>query len=56
VLPECLHDMTRPVEALAACRKALVPGGSVIVDEKVAAAFTVPGDLVERLMYGWSIA
>jgi 2-polyprenyl-3-methyl-5-hydroxy-6-metoxy-1,4-benzoquinol methylase len=55
-LLECLHDMARPEEALAACRAALTDGGSVIVvDENVAAEFTAPGDLVERMMYGWSI-
>jgi SAM-dependent methyltransferase len=57
LLLECLHDMARPVDALAACRKALVDGGTVVVvDEKVADAFTAPGDLVERMMYGWSIS
>jgi SAM-dependent methyltransferase len=57
VVLEALHDMARPVEALAAWRKALVENGTVIVvDEKVAPRFTAPGDLVERLMYGWSIS
>ncbi|HLU55110.1 MAG TPA: methyltransferase domain-containing protein [Pseudonocardia sp.] len=57
VVLEALHDMARPVEGLAAWRKALADGGSVIVvDEKVAATFTAPGDAIERLMYGWSIA
>jgi precorrin-6B methylase 2 len=56
VVLEALHDMARPVEALAAWRKALADGGSVIVvDEKVASRFTAPGDVAERLMYGWSI-
>jgi SAM-dependent methyltransferase len=56
VVLEALHDMARPVEALAAGRKALAEGGMVIVvDEKVAPRFTAPGDIVERLMYGWSI-
>jgi 2-polyprenyl-3-methyl-5-hydroxy-6-metoxy-1,4-benzoquinol methylase len=54
---ECLHDMARPVEALAAARAALTHGGSVlVVDENVADSFTVPGDLIERMMYGWSIS
>lgn len=53
---EALHDMTRPVEALAAMRAMLAPGGSVlVVDERVAETFTAPGDDVERFMYGWSI-
>jgi 2-polyprenyl-3-methyl-5-hydroxy-6-metoxy-1,4-benzoquinol methylase len=53
---EALHDMARPVAVLGACRQLLAPGGSVlVVDERVADAFTVPGDQVERLMYGFSI-
>jgi SAM-dependent methyltransferase len=53
---EALHDMTDPAGALRAARAALTPGGTVlVVDEKVADTFTVPGDEVERLMYGWSI-
>jgi 2-polyprenyl-3-methyl-5-hydroxy-6-metoxy-1,4-benzoquinol methylase len=57
LLLECLHDMAQPVEALAACRKTLAVGGAVVVaDENVADAFTAPGDLLERMMYGWSIS
>lgn len=53
---EALHDMARPVEALAAARAMLVPGGStLVVDERVADRFTAPGDDIERMMYGWSI-
>jgi SAM-dependent methyltransferase len=53
---EALHDMSRPVEVLRACRQLLAPGGSVlVVDERVADAFVAPGDSVERLMYGFSI-
>ena len=53
---EALHDLTRPVEALAAARAALADGGTVlIVDERVADRFTAPGDQVERMMYGWSV-
>src|SRR5215210_4093758 len=53
---EALHDMARPREALEAARAALGPGGTVlIVDERVAEAFTAPGDEVERMMYGWSV-
>jgi 2-polyprenyl-3-methyl-5-hydroxy-6-metoxy-1,4-benzoquinol methylase len=55
VVLETLHDMARPVDALAAARKALADDGTVIVvDENVASAFTAPGDLTERIMYGWS--
>ena len=54
---EALHDMAAPVDVLAAARAALAPGGAVLVaDERVADAFTVPGDEVERMMYGWSIS
>ncbi|HWT23676.1 MAG TPA: class I SAM-dependent methyltransferase [Solirubrobacteraceae bacterium] len=53
---EVLHDLARPVETLAAVRAALAPGGSVLVaDERVADAFTAPGDEIERMMYGWSV-
>ena len=53
---EALHDMARPVDVLTSLRRALAPGGSVMVaDEKVADRFHAPGDDIERLMYGWSI-
>ena len=53
---ESLHDMSRPVDVLRACRQLLAPGGSVlVVDERVADAFVAPGDQVERLMYGFSV-
>jgi len=53
---EALHDMGDPVGALRAARALLADGGSVLVaDERVADAFTAPGDATERLMYGWSI-
>jgi 2-polyprenyl-3-methyl-5-hydroxy-6-metoxy-1,4-benzoquinol methylase len=56
LLLEVVHDLVRPVEVLAAARRALAEGGSVLVaDEKVAPAFTAPGDELERMMYGWSI-
>ena len=48
---EALHDMARPVEALAAARALLADGGCVIVgDERVAETFNALGDEVERLM------
>ena len=54
---EALHDMARPGEVLAGLRAALADGGAVLVaDERVAETFTAPGDEVERLMYGWSVA
>jgi len=52
---ETLHDMSHPVQALAAIRASLAEGASLIVaEEKVAETFTAPGDLVERLNYGFS--
>lgn len=53
---ECLHDMPRPVEVLAAVRRALVPGGPLVVmDEAVAETFAPDGDELERVMYGYSL-
>lgn len=53
---ECIHDMSQPVAALRAMRGLIRPGGVVlIVDERVAERFAVPGDEIERLMYGFSI-
>jgi 2-polyprenyl-3-methyl-5-hydroxy-6-metoxy-1,4-benzoquinol methylase len=53
---EAVHDLSRPVEVLAAARTMLAPGGTVlVVDEKVAETFTAPGDETERVMYGYSI-
>jgi SAM-dependent methyltransferase len=53
---ECVHDMPRPVEVLAAVRQAIKPDGAVIImDEAVADEFTAPGDELERLMYGFSL-
>jgi 2-polyprenyl-3-methyl-5-hydroxy-6-metoxy-1,4-benzoquinol methylase len=53
---EALHDMARPVQALATARRLLAKGGTVIVaDERVADRFTAPGDDLERLMYGYSV-
>lgn len=53
---ECVHDMSRPVEVLAAVRQALRPGGLLVVmDEAVNEEFRAPGDDLERLMYGFSL-
>lgn len=53
---ETLHDLARPVEVLAAIRRALADDGvALVVDERVADAFTAPGDETERMMYGWSV-
>jgi SAM-dependent methyltransferase len=53
---ECVHDMPAPVAVLAAVRRALAPGGCLVVmDEAVAEDFAPDGDEVERLMYGFSL-
>jgi 2-polyprenyl-3-methyl-5-hydroxy-6-metoxy-1,4-benzoquinol methylase len=53
---ECVHDMADPVSVLAAMRRMVRPGGTVLVlDEAVAEEFTAPGDEIERLMYGYSL-
>lgn len=57
LLLESLHDLARPVGTLRAAQESLAEGGCVIVvDERVEDEFTSPGDLVERLMYGWSVS
>jgi 2-polyprenyl-3-methyl-5-hydroxy-6-metoxy-1,4-benzoquinol methylase len=57
LLLEVLHDLARPGEVLAAARRALADDGALLVaDERVAPAFAAPGDDLERMMYGWSIA
>jgi 2-polyprenyl-3-methyl-5-hydroxy-6-metoxy-1,4-benzoquinol methylase len=53
---ECVHDLPDPVAVLSAMRRLAAPGGTVLVmDERVAEHFAAPGDLVERLMYGYSL-
>ncbi len=53
---EAVHDLSQPVEVLAAARRLLAPGGTLlVVDERVAEQFTAPGDDVERLMYSYSV-
>ena len=53
---ECLHDMANPVGVLAAMRNLVGPGGTVlIVDEKVADAFSAPVGDIERFLYGYSL-
>lgn len=53
---ECIHDMSRPVEALRAMRNLVgEDGAAIVVDERVAENFAAPGDEMERLYYGFSI-
>jgi predicted O-methyltransferase YrrM len=53
---ECIHDMAQPVATLTDMRRAIKPGGAVIImDEAVADAFAPNGDDIERLMYGFSL-
>jgi SAM-dependent methyltransferase len=53
---ECLHDMPRPVEVLAAMRRSVRSGGQVvIVDEAVDDEFAAPASPVDQLMYGFSM-
>jgi 2-polyprenyl-3-methyl-5-hydroxy-6-metoxy-1,4-benzoquinol methylase len=56
VMVEALHDMSRPVEALAAIRRMLRPDGiALIVDEKTEERFGAPAGDIERMYYGFSI-
>jgi SAM-dependent methyltransferase len=53
---EALHDMSRPVDALAAARAMLAEGGSVVIaDERVEDQFTAPAPGPDRRAYGWSV-
>jgi ubiquinone/menaquinone biosynthesis C-methylase UbiE len=53
---EAIHDMARPVEALATMRALAAPAGTVLViDERTAETFTAPGDERERALYGFSL-
>jgi hypothetical protein len=53
---ECLHDMPRPVEALAAALAMLGEDGSIVIaDERTSDAFEGVTDAAERYMYGWSL-
>jgi 2-polyprenyl-3-methyl-5-hydroxy-6-metoxy-1,4-benzoquinol methylase len=53
---EALHDMAHPVEALAAVRSALRPGGVLVVmDEKADEEFAPNGSPIERLLAAASV-
>ena len=53
---ECLHDMPRPVEVLAAMRRGIREGGSVVImDEAVADDLISPADEMDQMMYAYSL-
>lgn len=55
-LLDALHEMSRPVDVLRACRELRNPSGAVVVmDARVAPRFTAPGDDVERFQYATSV-
>ncbi|MBA2380669.1 MAG: class I SAM-dependent methyltransferase, partial [Chloroflexi bacterium] len=56
VVVEAIHDLSRPIEVLAAIRAMLKPGGvALIADERTEDVFTAPGSETERLFYGFSL-
>jgi 2-polyprenyl-3-methyl-5-hydroxy-6-metoxy-1,4-benzoquinol methylase len=56
IVVEAIHDISRPVEVLAAIRRSLVSGGTLIVtDENVGESFTVPAGMGERFCYASSV-
>ena len=49
----CIHDMSKPVEALRAMRSLLGERGTaIVVESRVAETFVAPGDELERYCYG----
>ncbi|GIJ78832.1 Methyltransferase domain-containing protein [Micromonospora phaseoli] len=53
---DALHEISRPVEVLRACRRLCADGGSVLVlDARVAERFTAPADEIERFQYATSV-
>jgi len=53
---ECIHDMSQPVQVLAAMRDMVKDDGLVVImDEAVGETFTGKGGDLEKLMYGFSI-
>ena len=53
---DCIHDMSRPVEALRAMRSLVGEQGTAIVmDGRVGEGFVAPGDDIERSFYCMSI-
>jgi 2-polyprenyl-3-methyl-5-hydroxy-6-metoxy-1,4-benzoquinol methylase len=53
---EALHDMSYPVDVLAAVRNLLADGGLVLIgDERTEETYKAPASEVERLYYGYSV-
>jgi ubiquinone/menaquinone biosynthesis C-methylase UbiE len=53
---EALHDMGRPIDALAEFRALLRPGGALLIaDERVAEEFHANAEPVERMLYAMSV-
>jgi SAM-dependent methyltransferase len=53
---ECIHDMSNPVEVLAAARRIAAPGAPVVVmDENVGDTFSPDAGAFEQLLYGYSL-
>ena len=53
---ECVHDMARPVQVLAAVRASLADEGAMlVVDERTRDRFTGEPDPLEQYFYGWSV-
>ena len=56
IVIEAIHDLSRPVDVLAAIRRMLAPGGTLLVaDEATEEAFTAPASEMERMFYGFSV-
>jgi 2-polyprenyl-3-methyl-5-hydroxy-6-metoxy-1,4-benzoquinol methylase len=56
-LLDALHDMARPVEVLAACRRMVAgrAGTVLLMEPRVAEEFTAPAREIERFMYAVSL-
>lgn len=56
VAVEVVHDLPNPVAVLDAVRRLVAPDGEVlVVDQRVADAFTTDVPATEEVMYGWSV-
>jgi 2-polyprenyl-3-methyl-5-hydroxy-6-metoxy-1,4-benzoquinol methylase len=56
VILEALHDMSQPGLVLEATRRALAPGGAVLVaDEAVGDTFSTTDGELDPMFYGWSV-